>query len=514
MHKAEFVDVNVLLYKSATGCLYKHVGMKPNQFKQHSAVQLQLWWNTIATYSLLDVFTTRANVVGKSRFTVRLPSQITHLLLGLAHTAAAIFVFVFLGSDDYSTARVDLFAKGTLPLWLQLDATSYSQWLAQNNTLPTWTSFEEFVHDTDFHNAEITICGQDIDDADQFSQCNQTSPLYGSFCQDSLVTARTVKIIELRSNKHEFVFSGGFRMLFVLYFVASALHHCPLAIPYVYKRYVCGVTQQLRWGWRWIEYAFSASLMSIVLVLLNGQGSPEAIAQTVVITCATMLCGYAIEFCDGIRSYVHDIYVPPTNQAATYMRTDLTADEKLKQLLTFTMDKNLHLKRLFLTCGARADDNGVAFPGSPLPARMQNTSIAARSLQGLSWCLFLCAGCMQLFGLWLHPWLIRFSRTMDEMEYAHEAQFGGNLCKAGPPSYVQMALWFVVFMYLSFAVVMLWRLRHTVRDASYGACVAAASKSELQFAVLSLLSKIGLMLIFVWGVSTRSDCELLPDSIL
>lgn len=447
------------------------------------------------------------------------PSPVTHGLLSLTHLSAALVIWFVLDSDEYKSATQEIEARGSLPLWLQLNASAYSEWTQSGNTLPNWSTFDKFEQDLTFHEQNLTICSADNDDEEQFEQCSDTSLLFSGSCNQEALTMRHVVIMELESDTHTINFPGGFRRLFVLYFATSWLHHLPLAVPYTHKQYMETIESKLCWGARWIEYAFSASLMSLVLLLLNGKGTPESVVQTIVITSLTMLCGFAIEVCDGLRSRLHDSYKPTLTKFTKTITPDIPAFIHVNR---DNVEVGVPDSELPARCATLESDSWIqtfgqepnkSFPGSPLPPRTQTTSLPAWWLQSLTWCLFLCAGLAQLFGLWLHPWLWRYDRTMDQVTSSLEAQFPGNVCNSGPPAYVGFAIRFVIVMYGAFAGVMFWRIQAALGDAGYAKCVEVTARSEFYYAALSLLSKVGLMAVFVWGVTQRSKCEIMPGNL-
>jgi hypothetical protein len=391
-----------------------------------------------------------------------------HLAMAVAH--AAMIGATALVAAEYPETRLPLRVTGRLSLWLTTrGAQSFER--TPGASLPGYESFAAFRAAQNTSSPQF-LC---LEGGAHAEQCREASGetdrcgLHGATVVSSLRSElHSVDIMGSFEGAGPLSYLNGYCGMYLAYFACSALHHaCVFAF---FGRYEACVRASMAWGPRWLEYAASAGLMSLIVTVANGDSSPESVYQTVTLTAVTMFCGYALEVADGARC-----------------RALATAREWPRQ------------------------PAAAGAPPSPLPA----LRAAAGRLRGLAACAFVCAAATQLFGLWLHPWILRYARAMEELRMNNNAIFTPGLCRQGPPPFVGVAVVVTVFWYSAFAVVAGWRLRRTwalapdTRREDEQQWLAVALAAETAYAYLSLLAKVSLAGALLYGLTQRVECGTL-----
>lgn len=437
-------------------------------------------------------------------------STLVHALCCVAHGVCVFLCLFVIFEDNAAIAKEKLYIRGNLNVWIQTNSTQAA------HALPPWNSVDELVQDSAFVSQESTICAVEIDDDarnEQFADCTTAN-----FWACSAGALPPPSIVDLESTDFSISIARGYQLLFVLYFAASAVQHAYVVIRTKQDNYyVNWVNTHYRWGPRWVEYAFSASLMSIIITLLTKAAQPDDLVHVTVITSVTMLLGYICEQCDAAFVTLHSEYdeLFPTTQTDsldktrqnTYTWRPVRVSEVIpSRVATLTQRKNANVQREHIP--VLAAQNIVNF-GTVKLSKNQ----VSKYLRELSVGCCVAAFAVQLFGLWSVSWIWRFNAGMRENQRIDDALFPGNICFSGPPSWVLFAIWGTVLLYTCFGFVMVYRL---FSDKPYTEEYKENLRTrvwiaEAWYCALSLLAKVTLAAIFLFGVTERADCDVLPE---
>lgn len=437
-------------------------------------------------------------------------STLVHATCCIAHGVCAFLCLFVIFEDNAAIAKEKLHIRGNLNVWIQANSTQAA------HALPPWNSVDELVQDSAFVAQASTICAVEIDDEarnEQFANCTTDN-----FWACSAGALPPPSIVNLESTDFSVSIARGYQLLFVLYFAASAVQHAYVVIRTKQDNYyVKWVNKHYRWGPRWVEYAFSASLMSIIITLLTKAAQPDDLVHVTVITSVTMLLGYVCEQCDAafVTLYLEKDNSLSTTQVDlfsstrqdTYTWRPVRVSEVVpSRVATLTQRKNanLHRERIPVLAAPRT----VNFD----TAQLSKNQVAVY-LRQLSVGCCVAAFVVQFFGLWSVSWIWRFNAGMRENQRIDDALFPGNICFSGPPSWVLFAIWGTVLLYTCFGFVMVYRL---FSDKPYTSSYkdnmpARVWVAEAWYCALSLLAKVTLAAIFLFGVTERADCNVLPE---
>lgn len=440
------------------------------------ATLARLW--TKVWYSYTDLHGNATKIPNKNQGRadtgVFITSRTAHVLCAAAHLAAAVFALSKFGEPEIAAASAPIEVKHQYDLWIQLNETRSDQF-SPNHLKHRWRTFEEFRGDSHFHAQELTICPIELSDEllgqcaeSEFWACDTTSGLPAPI------------ILSLTSTVGATIFEYGYKWLIVSFFLCSFVQHAAAATFYTY--YYTSIFAHGRWGWRWLEYAVSASLMSVVITLLTQSPSPDTLYQTATITIFTMACGYLCELAD------HSLFeLQRTHELSMQM------NNRLRQKL-----QNANLYNFATTEWAN-------FQSAVAHAFYKQQT----SLQLIA--LFSCVSgfLLQFFGLWMTPWLARYYNGLTENQASDDIMFTPKLCNSGPPAWVGVAIWTTMLLYTCFGFVMVYRLSYTPKDEQL--YYARIWKCETQYCYLSFISKLTLAAVFLYGVTERTKCDVLPN---
>lgn len=459
-----------------------------------------------------------------------------HVACCLAHlTCAILAAFVVFESASTAGAKRDLRVKGFLNLWIQANNATTA------NALPQWETVEKLVGDDAFHAQNATVCSVEIASADYDEQFKGCKDHNFWACTDGGLPPPT--ILSLRSNSFALTIPGGYKLLFVLYFLASAAQHlyvllyrsCAVAAldatvgatlgskperSHIGTGYVKWLQVNYRWGPRWVEYAVSASLMSVIITLLTKDAEPDDLVHVSVITSVTMLLGFVCEQCDAAHHQLQSLLLDETigsakNQERFDTETINMRPVHMAEVIPTRMTTLINRKsaRLLYETTAVLQPSSINALGGIITDTNSQT-LVERSAYNMRWLAIGCfyaAFAVQLLGLWSVSWIWRFLAGMGANQDVDDKMFPGNLCSSGPPSWVMYAIYGTVLLYTCFGFVMAYRL---FGDHSPGTRSGFANRvivAEKWYCILSLASKLTLAAIFLFGITQRADCDILPD---